>query len=251
MNTQSRRSGGFTLVELVVVLVLGSMVLILVLAGILPSHLHDAKSATCKNNGRQIVSAVMLFANDNSLSLLGFDPLKCPGFQSSLTFGGGCVEPDSKRIDLQRPLAIYIKDPRVYECSQDRGYSGVAPTVAAACGSVFRRYGSSYAYVLRDEPSCGLMGLTLGNDASKPRKTTDPDLQSPSAKVVIFEPPFAGPAAGIPPRTDRWHSRVQRTGAITFLDGHADWVKASPENHGVVPKNHSEFISLFPKRPYY
>ena len=240
--------GGFTLLELV-----ACVVCVAILAGLLYFlwTRQDRQSDMCKNNIRSITSAIMLYANDNALACPAIHAAKHPGFQNPMTLGGGKVAPDSSTSDEGRPLYAYVRDTRVFQCPKDRGYSGVAPTVAGECKSVFKQVGSSYAYALQNEPSCGLMGLTVGGDATKPRKMTDPELQSASNKVVLFEPPFAGPTAGPPPRSDQWHDRMSRCSVLAFLDGHSDWVPAAKENHGVVPRTREDFLKLQPARPYY
>lgn len=248
-RTYIRAAAGFSLIELLVVVA----VIAILVAVFMPARptIRGPRRSACKNNLLQIYSAVMLYANDNTLRLPALAPAKYTGFHDAMTVGGGRGGDDPFRIDPNRPFFSYIKDARVFACPNDRGYSGSAPTLAKECKSVFRQYGSSFAYALKDEPSCGVMGLTVGGDATKPRKTTDPDLQSPQAKVVLFEPPFAGPATGRPTRRDRWHSSESRMGGVAFMDGHSEWVPAAKENHGVVPRTHGDYLKLQPARPYY
>ena len=250
-RTYIRAAAGFSLIELLVVVA----VIAILVAVFMPARptIRDQGpfGSPCKNNLRQTASAVMLYANDNSLRLPALAPAKFSGFHDAMIVGGGRGGTDPFRIDPNRPLFTYIKDARVFECPFDQGYSGSATTLAKECKSVFRQYGSSFAYALKDEPSCGVMGLTVGGDATKPRKTTDPDLQSPQAKVVVFEPPFAGPATGRPARRDRWHSSESRMGGVAFMDGHSEWVPAAKENHGVVPRTREDFLKLQPARRYY
>ena len=242
---------GFTKLELLAcVVAVAVLVSLLFLRATFGTPLN-AQVSQCKNNARSITSVVLLYSGDNGRHLPAIDASKYPGFQNPMTLGGGKVAPDSGISDEGRPLYAYVRDTRVFQCPKDRGYSGVAPTVAGECKSVFKQVGSSYAYALKDEQSCGLMGLTVGGDATKPRKMTDPELQSASNKVVLFEPPFAGPTAGPPPRSDQWHDRMSRCSVLAFLDGHSDWVPAAKENHGVVPRTREDFLKLQPARPYY
>ncbi|MFO1531274.1 MAG: hypothetical protein U1F77_16450 [Kiritimatiellia bacterium] len=188
----------------------------------------------------------MLYANDNGLKLIGKD--KFPAV-TTMTIGGGMVSPNSSRIDSARPLFSYIKDPRVFECPNDRGYSGADGAVAASSTSVYKQYGSSYAYALVNVTSCGLIGLT--KSTGEGRKTTDPDFQSASNKVMMFQPCFAGPASPPKPNSkDQWHDSSNRAGVIGFMDGHSDLVK-SATNHSTVPANIAAYIALNPARPYY
>ncbi len=249
MTSRSESRKAFTLIELLVVVAIIGLLMALLLVAVGPA-IRTAKTGNSKNNTRQIVSGVMLYANDNSLRLLFKDTAKFSGYSHVyMNFGGG-LSGNPSRIDSNRPLFSYIKDSRVFECPNDRGYSGSDGSVAAASTSVFKQYGSSYAYAYQNTASCGLVGLTK-TGGTEPRKTTDVDLQSASNKVMIFQPCFAGSATTKPVSKDQWHDSGNRAGVCGFMDGHSELVKGSKTNHTTVPANLKAFVDMNPSRSYY
>ena len=248
MTTRSNSRKAFTLIELLVVVAIIGLLMALLLVAVGPA-IRTAKTGFSKNNTRQIASGVLLYANDNSLRLLFKDP-KFSGYSHPyMNFGGG-MNGTPSRIDPNRPLFSYIKDSRVFECPNDRGYSGTDSSVAGSSTSVFKQYGSSYAYTYQNTASCGLLGLTKTGGA-EPRKTTDIDLQSASNKVMLFQPCFAGPATAKPASKDQWHDSGNRAGVCGFMDGHSELVKGSKDNHTAVPANLNTFVTMTPARQYY
>lgn len=249
MTSRIHPRKAFTLIELLVVVAIIGLLMALLLVAVGPA-IRTAKTGNSKNNTRQIASGIMLYANDNSLRLLFKDTTKFSGYSHSyMNFGGG-ISGNPSRIDPNRPLFSYIKDSRVFECPNDRGYSGSDGSVAASSTSVFKQYGSSYAYVYQNTGSCGLLGLTKSGGA-EPRKTTDIDLQSASNKVMLFQPCFAGPATSKPVSKDQWHDSGNRAGVCAFMDGHSELIKGSKDNHTTVPANLNAFVTMTPARQYY
>lgn len=249
MIPPSRRRRAFTLIELLVVVAIIGLLMALLLVAVGPA-IRTARTANSKNNARQITGGILLYANDNSLRLLFKDTTKFSGYSHVyMNFGGG-ISGTPSRIDPNRPLFSYIKDSRVFECPNDRGYSGSDGSVAASSTSVFKQYGSSYAYAYQNTASCGLLGLTKTGGA-EPRKTTDIDLQSASNKVMLFQPCFAGPATAKPVSKDQWHDSGNRAGVCGFMDGHSELIKGSKDNHTTVPANLNSFVNMNPARQYY
>jgi Prokaryotic N-terminal methylation motif len=223
---------GFTLVELLVV-----VVIVFLLTHFLFCERcglsSDSKSAQiCKINQKQFIAALLQFKDDHDYRF----PAEANSNGGNPFWVGGGIADMPGTLDPKRPLAVYIRDPKIFKCPRDTGTS--AFDNPQHC---YTSWGTSYLWAAKDIPEVGITGM-LG------RKYTDPLLSVSSLKIMTFEPPLC--ATQLPlPKKDQWHGPVPLSTA-SFLDGHVDMVKqARPKSGPMDVEGLNRLVEE--KRPYY
>ena len=123
----SARRGGFSLVELVVVMLILTLLMAFLLPAITKAR-RTAQGAACLSNLRQIAVGFHLYASDN---------------------GGKLPDPGAGDVSWEDMLAQYLRVPEIYRCASD--------------GEVFQSVGSSYDWRDTGDPDTTLAGQPISD----------------------------------------------------------------------------------------
>ena len=121
------RRGGFSLIELVVVLLIITILMAFLLPAITKAR-RAAQGAACLSNLRQIAVGFHLYASDN---------------------GGKLPDPGAGDVAWEDMLAPYLRVPEIYQCASD--------------GEVFQSVGSSYDWRDTGDPDTTLAGQPISD----------------------------------------------------------------------------------------
>ncbi len=270
MNTGTRRGGGFTFVELLIVIGM-----IALLAGLLLPVLAQARGKVrrlhCQSNLRQINVGVALYADDHQQRMPAVAPHELGGPQGLVPASdpwlparmfGGALRAE------ERPLNAYLGSREVFGSPSDKGeplwwfdtadYQGKS--------TCYGLYGSSYFYASGYNRMGGVvspMGVakfvgvefSFEEFASQPLRLgeslTTSHYRQPSKKVVLGSIPIHRAMSGVVAisRRAQWYkSDADRLWAnAAFLDGHVEFVNvfAYDAHYGGVQTQPSE------ANPYY
>ena len=178
MILPKKRKSGFTLVELlVVILVIALLAVILVPA--LAAAKEQGKSAVCKSNSRQLFLANSAYAIENE----GFYVIAAEDIYGSnlLRWHGARNSIDEPFDPMTGPLATYLADGKVKRCPSfgKKSYSqeaGQSANFEAGCGG----YGYNDQYV----------GGVYGVVTSSARSAKDSKIKLPALTVMFTDTAF-------------------------------------------------------------
>ena len=129
----SRPLVGFTLIELLVVIAIIAILAALLLPALARAK-QKAQATYCMNNGRQLIVAAVMYANDNQDWWLPNEPGVTPAWCSVQMDFSSAHTDNTNVLALMDPnrcvMANYIQQPGIYHCPADASsVPGLGPRV--------------------------------------------------------------------------------------------------------------------------
>ena len=219
--------GAFSLIELLVV----AAVIAMLIAALLPSLAaarEQARRTACAANLRTIAEGWRMYVQDQN----GFpvDPGP-PGAPLELFYGGkNDVKTQTRDLPTVRPVNEYVgadaddaATTRMFLCPSDRGLQG-GGQVLVKDATAYDSLGNSY-------PMNPQLLLGRGSDSGE---TALPGLRledvTAPVSLVVLAGDFMMRGRGLAdwPYHGYWHDQADREINLSFLDGHAEFIRLDP-----------------------
>ncbi len=220
MRNPSRARGGFTLVELLVVIGIIAL-LVSILLPTLSRAREQANQVKCLSNLRQLTNAFIMYANDNKQVL--------PADADGGVFEEDWIWWQSSRDQNQGAIQKYLSpvfNPAVYRCPSDR--VDVHPAGAYAYSYTVNYFFCDYTAYHNKTPA-----IRLSQIRNSTQKIFIVDESADSIDDGAWAPDRYDPAA-TPPRNvlaNRHERTLEKTsdpsagrGNVSYVDGHAEFI---------------------------
>lgn len=221
-------AGGFTLIELMVILAVVALLAALLLPS-LTGGKAKAQQVRCAGNQRQIGMAFQLYAHDNQSSYPYQNGWAAAGGKcwSNAYTAGRAYEYGGAVHEAARPLNAYVKAVEVFWCPSDRG-DALNPQVP----SCWLGWGNSYLVAWHDGYRVQhVTGDKIPVVPGAPMSISAIAVK-PSTKIIQGDWCWWGDRSRSDPHS-AWHAGVgQRRANMLFGDSHVDLYTFPPEMDG-------------------
>ena len=204
LGALSRRTKGFTLTELLVILAVASVLAAIVIPVLVRSR-AKSKLTVCLSNLQKVNHAVLLFAEDNKDFLPSVDTSPAPG--------GWWWYKEQVKSFAGLTGASSVQD-KVFACPNDRGY-GEEAKIQPFCRSQKHDY-TSYVFNGVNLPGMpNIAGRTVGS------------IKDPAKTLLVMEWTAHAPLSWHKSRTGKKNSPFYNDAesVVGFVDGHVGLVK--------------------------